>query len=238
MRAYYADQADAMPVQLRSGSSWSLVDDGARKGVLKLGYASTRPGSSLFIGPLPAPAGFSCVWLRATLGYLASSHDGQGTFNIGCTGCACTLAGASKAPWTRILELEFPLVNTNARQSRISALRLMSQTANISVTAITEFFVQLNTSAQCFLNITHLGDHLRGSQQRHKSSMQHHKRSRVRVDSLSLQPMEASALRQIRSPKLADHAQRTIAMKQGCTAPGSAPPASLRSARKQHPSTE
>lgn len=61
-------RADDMPVVHRLNGSWTLVDEGGRKGVRKLGYVSTSPGERITLGPLLPDV--SCALVDATLGYL------------------------------------------------------------------------------------------------------------------------------------------------------------------------
>ena len=173
------DRADMLPVRTPL-QGWALVDDGARKGVQKLGYASELPGASLSIGPLPMPAGYGCVWMWAKLGYLLSSLEGQGTFSLRCAGCNCTHAGPARAVWYRKKNLAFPLVSTDARRSGDGAIRAMSQVSNISITAMTEFYATIHADRECFLDVTHEIPYV---------IPQHEgQRSRVRIDYLTLRP--------------------------------------------------
>lgn len=80
--------AKALPVALPLQGSWQLVDDGKEKGVPKLGYASTRAGETLRVGPIWGDQG--CAALHVTLGYLASWRPSQGVLRIACEGCKCS----------------------------------------------------------------------------------------------------------------------------------------------------
>ena len=92
-------------------STWSRVDDGASKGVPKMGLASWRVGETLTLGPLPGPPGVGAAPLVAELGYFISPRAGQGAFRIDCYGCNCT-AVRTIAPPLPLPHLPTPRVNS------------------------------------------------------------------------------------------------------------------------------
>ena len=68
----------------RAGRGFRLRDDGIAKGVQKLGYVSEQIGDHLTIGPLELTRqGGGCIaQLRVRLGYLVSTHPGQGAITL------------------------------------------------------------------------------------------------------------------------------------------------------------
>ena len=175
------------------GSGFALVDDGGDKGIKKLGYASTRIGDILMLGPvqIPAPqisalsaAPFrrQCyVNLRVRFGYFVSSHAGQGVLTLLCTsGCLCR---PMKSVFLRS-SLPFPRLETDAR--RLGEFKL-DPSENVSMTAYTSFIVMLdNTTGKATTNRSR-GCHVHAQ---HSAPHGHQKgsKSRVRVDSLAVMP--------------------------------------------------
>lgn len=77
--------------------TWMRVDDGAAKGVPKLGLASWKVGERVRLGPIRGPPGVGAAALVAELGYFISTRPGQGAFRIDCFGCNCTAVRASRS---------------------------------------------------------------------------------------------------------------------------------------------
>ena len=181
---------------------WKLIDEGAAKGVPKLGLASWTVGDQLDIGPLalPVPARrhrhhagagagagagaaavpraavprAACAAFLAELGYLMSAtREGQGVFSIGCVGSCKCMHIASPFPHLT----PFPMVQTDAKLANDPDFR----TQNISVTATTSFVVLWKKAPQpCAVRITHEDKRSMGGSSG---------RSRVRIDSLVLTHM-------------------------------------------------
>ena len=163
-------------------SGFELVDDGGSKGVRKLGYSSTRVGDRIKLGPLNLhhKHGGGCHGkVRVRIGYLVSTHPGQGAFNLRCVGCACR---PIKSSFLRRV-LPFPRLETSGR-GKDSPLAFVGASENVSITSYTLFIATLpNASAStdkdvhgCHVDITHERSH----------GALRHSPSRVRLDSLAI----------------------------------------------------
>ena len=166
--------ADALPV--RSAAGFVLQDDGAAKGVKKLGWSSRTIGDRLTVGPLnlALPDARGC-WanVRVRLGYLVSTSPGMGLLRANCRGdCKC------RSVVSRFLQLylPFPLLEGNARRQRSLTV---SPDETITMTALTNFIAMPSNVSQprsCYLVLEH----------RESPANSARNRSRVRVDTLAL----------------------------------------------------
>ena len=169
-------RADEMPVVTPDATGWRLTDEGISKGVVKLGYVSTRPGDTLQLGPILPEA--QCGLFDVSLGYLLSWRREQGALHVSCSGsCACMPMYQYR--WQKERDHEpFPELQTwtYARgQSVDTAL------SNASTTAYARFLLGKFPSATdgpaCKIEVTHTRTQPHGSVGAP---------SRVRVDGLSL----------------------------------------------------
>jgi uncharacterized protein YceK len=200
------DSADRLPVPSNLSSSpssshkgrWRLVDEGGEKGIHKLGYASTRIGDELTIGPLTLggqdgpggrgqlPREGGCDYIEVSLGYLLSHRPEQGVFRLQCLGgCECS---ASIAPFQSQLN-PFPLIDTSTRA------RPEYATFNATVTETTTFRMRQWEPDTCFLRVTNSHrawrNQLRGKKD---GALEPLIGSRVRVDSLALRSSDLPSL--------------------------------------------
>ena len=137
--------ADLLPVVHKRG--FVLQDDGADKGVKKLGYSSTHVGDKLTLGPVRIPVeprgGGGChQHVRVRLGYLVSTTPGMGRLYLQCAGgCSCRPV---KSTFLRSA-LPFPRIEASARLQPGWAL---ASNESITMTAHTVFIATLfNTSS-------------------------------------------------------------------------------------------
>lgn len=119
-----------------ANGAWALVDEGRLKGVPKLGLVSTAVGE-IMTTRLSGPPGSRCSLMRAELGYLISASRAElGGFRLSCTGCLChPLVGfwdGKLNPW--------PELQTFAALAHDPSY----WESNVSVTALTSFFVVWN----------------------------------------------------------------------------------------------
>ena len=138
--------ADKLPVKATNGT-WTLVDDGIRKGVQKLGLLSKQLGDYLELEPWPTAG---CFVMAVQLGYLVSAtRPGMGGFRITCPNCACV---AKRSPFPQLHP--FPEVQTNAQYNEEESY----YSSNMTVTALTEFliFPERTQLGPCRVGITHI----------------------------------------------------------------------------------
>lgn len=139
--------ADKLPVVPTSGTNWTLVDDGVRKGVQKLGLLSKQLGDYLELEPWPTAG---CFVMSVQLGYLVSAtRPNMGGFRITCPNCACV---GKKSPFPQLHP--FPEVQTNAQYNEEESY----YSSNMTVTALTEFliFPERTQQGPCRVGITHI----------------------------------------------------------------------------------
>lgn len=175
------ERADRLPYDSRNASSWTLVDEGGVKRVPKLGLVSTSVGAELRLGPLQplfhGNSSVGCTMIRVDLGYLRSSRPGMGTLQLSCdSGCLCNQV---YDPYASSL-YPFPQVETAA-----AATNLHGEGRNVSVTETTSFMLLHDgAGAPCFVSVRH-------ALARDASARSP---SRVRVDSLSMRPLDVFEL--------------------------------------------
>ena len=185
--------ADRLPVAASNG--FELVDEGAAKGVKKLGYISRRLNDTLDLGPI---ATNSCGFATVTLGYLRTFHADAGAFNISCHGgCTCS---CHKCRHVKALDVSFPVVQTSSVRKQtehqdkyvfckgdnclVDDIFAMCHSADdplacASITVTTKFDLEKKRASDtCFVRLTHI------------SWPTELNASRVRVDYLSLSHIE------------------------------------------------
>ena len=162
-------RADDMPAIKPQASGWQLLDGGRAKGVVKMGYVSTRPGNVLRLGPLLPEV--RCGLFDVSLGYLRSWRREQGALYLSCSGgCICS----PMYRWQKARDHEpFPELQTwtHARSASVDGAL-----ANASITAYARFLLAKVSSDACTINVAH----------NRTESTAAGASSRVRVDSLSL----------------------------------------------------
>ena len=194
------NSADAIPVPTQK-SGFVLQDDGANKGVKKLGYSSTHVGDRLTIGPVNLlahannttagqggayPQRLCYMNVRVRLGYLVSTSPGMGLLHGECSGgCSC------RPVKSEFLRSTFPFPYLDANAYHVPEWGLDSN-ETVTMTAHTVFIAQMNhsltdpatdgtapRSTACYLHLHHV-----------KSARPHplasKGASRVRVDSIAL----------------------------------------------------
>ena len=82
------DDASALPV--RHAGGFTLVDDGLRKRVKKLGWASTTPGDTLELEIQLPSKNVTCLSAEVSVGYLLSTDPVQGRMRLSCLHCECS----------------------------------------------------------------------------------------------------------------------------------------------------
>ena len=164
-------RADQLTV--RQPSAWKLVNDGTRKRVPKLGFASTVPGGVLRLDlPSALPAGLACGGVVVTLGYLTSHLWEQGLIELACEGCPCGPIGTTSGVFKYFT---FPVFDTH-----ISAKAALGLDGNLSVTAEHAFLAGQSANSSCTLVLRH-------RRRQHKVDgkfVEYPGPSRVRVDSI------------------------------------------------------
>mmetsp|Transcript_9433 Transcript_9433/g.18466 ORF Transcript_9433/g.18466 Transcript_9433/m.18466 type:complete len:451 (+) Transcript_9433:406-1758(+) len=165
-----------------SMGDWRLVDDGASKGVEKLGYLSTKLNDMLSLDltrDLPGSLRPSCGLLVISLDYLLSTTiPTQGAMRLTCTGCECS----ELSSYWAITVNPFPLVETNGN----FAYRSEHRGSNVSITAQTSFIALRSNATACYLNIRHVPS---ASTRLHRNAKSESITSRIRVDGLFLKPL-------------------------------------------------
>ena len=175
------ERADRLPYDNRNASNWTLVDEGGVKRVPKLGLVSKTLGAELRLGPLQplfyGNSSLGCTMIRVDLGYLRSSRPGMGALQLSCdSGCLCNQV---YDPYASSL-YPYPQVETTA-----TATNLHGEGRNVSVTETTSFMMLHDgVGAPCFVNVRH-------ALARDASARSP---SRVRVDSLSMRPLDVFEL--------------------------------------------
>ena len=169
-------RADAMPVLQSQAAGWRLLDEGGAKGVVKMGYVSTRVGEVLQLGPILPEA--RCGLFDVSLGYLLSWRRAQGALHVSCTG-GCSCMPMYQYRWQKQRDHEpFPLLQTwtYARGTNVDPAL-----ANASTTAYGRFLLVKTmdeaSSSSCTIRVEHM---------RSEPSAGAEAPSRVRVDGLSL----------------------------------------------------
>lgn len=198
--------ADLLPAEQPLHGTWALRDEGARKGVRKVGLVSEQAGDKLVLRIPSLANGTSCQGRVVGLGYLASTHPAQGEISVSCAGCGCSrIAGK----YTNRGAFQFPEVNTHLQAASFGR-------ANVSITDITSFTVMQMQDTPCRVVVEHSHRHpLLGG-----VALQ----SRIRVDSLFVRSAKDSDVRTARSNPWQPHfanfmeccLQRSSSMRRVC----------------------
>jgi len=187
--------ANNLPVASKhSRGDWRLVDEGAAKGVSKLGLLSTRLDDVLSLDiskDLPDHIRSICGLLRVKLNYLLSTTiPTQGSIYIFCQGCTCAQPAQ---PYAHGL-YPFPWVETNANFANDAQFR----NSNLSVSSQTAFLV-LHTHKPCYVNLRHVASKSTQAENRRNDSHSVNF-SRVRVDALFVERLDQEAIRYFMRP--------------------------------------
>ena len=140
-------RADTLPVASGLEQGWSLVDEGARNGVKKLGLLSQQVGSELDLKLWPEPG---CRLLQVGLGYLVSLwRRTLAGFTISCPGCAWCVSVPGRFPKLN----PFPEVQAWAPYNDDDNYY---RPPGMTVTATTTFLVGTGNGADCRVRIKHV----------------------------------------------------------------------------------
>lgn len=206
-------QAAAATSPGQPSTSFSLVDEGAEKGVHKYGWASLQAGQKLNIGPIRGPPNRSCALLRVNLLYLASTvrrdqdhrvnHLWPGDLGLDCGGCLCI---SDQVPYHK--SLKFPMTlrtDVNSDTDLGAGLKM-----NMSVTNALTFFALWRPESACWLNVTHRANEQMPRTNAIGSGMAV---SKVRIDGLAIkdESMVPFAARMIAHPKQYPYGHQLVA---------------------------
>ena len=140
-------RADTLPVSSGLEQGWSLVDEGARNGVKKLGLLSQQVGNELELKLWPEPG---CRVLQVSLGYLVSLRRRTlAGFTISCPGCAWCTSVPGRFPKLN----PFPEVQTWAPYNDDDTYY---RPPGMTVTATTTFVVGTDDGADCRIRLKHV----------------------------------------------------------------------------------
>jgi hypothetical protein len=177
-------RADAIPIVPKPPPSWRLLNDGADKGVLKLGYVSTTPGETLLIGPVLPEV--RCGLFDVSIGYLVSWRPEQGAIHVTCTGsCACVAMHQYR--WSRAHDHDpFPELQTwtHAHTSSVHATLANASTTSYSRFLLAKRDYEAASTSDCIIHVEH---------RRRSDSLPVDVPSRVRLDGLSLKLSSCAA---------------------------------------------